>query len=184
MNPHYRPRAAADGPTIGTPNDPTETGNEMSTQPKTLRLWNREGWRAEWAGGEYIDVTPPGEIKPTETINVWNHETDTRRIPFTREALEERLFVWLHPQPDRCRLYLPDDPTERARRLEEIAAYLPYGWQVHARPMGPVDDDGRARLWAVVTGEDRAGWTLDEYVAPRLASGLLFAEPMPDASDV
>ena len=81
-------------------------------------------------------------------------------------------------------MFLPDDPTERARRLEEIRAYLPRGWQVHARPMGPLDDDGRARLWAVVTGEDRAGWTFDEYVAPRLASGLLFAEPMPDAPDV
>lgn len=182
MSAHYRP-SAGDGSTIGPPIHPTGS-DEMTDQPKPIRVWNREGWRAEWAGGEYIDLTPPGEMKPTETINVWNHETDTRRIPFTREALERRLTEWLYPQPDRCRLFLPDDPTERARRLEEIRAYLPYGWQVHARPMGPLDDDGRARLWAVVTGEDRAGWTLDEYVAPRLASGLLFAEPMPDAPDV
>ena len=183
MSAHYPRDSAGDSATIGAPSAPTE-GNEMNDQPKTIRVWNREGWRAEWSGGEYIDLTPPGEMKPSEVINVWDHETNTRRIPFTREALEARLMEWVHPQPDRCRLHLPDDPTARARRLEEIRAYLPYGWQVHARPMGPLDDDGRARLWAVVTGEDRAGWTFDEYVAPRLASGLLFAEPMPDAPDV
>jgi hypothetical protein len=27
-----------------------------------------------------------------------------------------------------------------------------------------------------IEGEDVAGWTLDDYVIPRLASGLIFAE--------
>jgi hypothetical protein len=30
-----------------------------------------------------------------------------------------------------------------------------------------------------ISGLDRSGWTLDEYVIPRLASGLIFAEEVP-----
>lgn len=84
--------------------------------------------------------------------------------------------------PDRCRVRLPDERMERAAFLTRIAACLPSGWRVDPRPMGPVDDSGRAELWAVITGEDFAGWTLDAYVMPRLASGLIFPEPMPSQS--
>lgn len=35
----------------------------------------------------------------------------------------------------------------------------------------------------VISGQDNAGWTLDGYVIPRLASGLIFAEEVP-AEDV
>lgn len=62
-----------------------------------------------------------------------------------------------------------------ARRVEEVLAYLPdnYGlmesWQEENGPR-------RARLVVVIGGYDRAGWTLDGYVLPRLASGLLAGE--------
>jgi hypothetical protein len=46
----------------------------------------------------------------------------------------------------------------------EIAAYLPDNYQV----LGVVDSQ------TVIGGRDRAGWTLDAYVIPRLASALYF----------
>lgn len=33
----------------------------------------------------------------------------------------------------------------------------------------------------LIEGEDRAGWTLDDYVLPRLASGNMFGEEVNDA---
>ena len=85
--------------------------------------------------------------------------------------------------PDRCRVRLPDDPRAAAIELDRIAAYLPAGWAVSRRPMGPLRADHyRASVWAVISGEDRAGWTWGEYVRPRLASGLIFPEPMPGQS--
>lgn len=81
--------------------------------------------------------------------------------------------------PDRCRVRLPAERMERAAFLTRIAAYLPSGWRVDPRPMGPLDNSGRVEFWAVITGEDFAGWTLEDYVMPRLASGLIFPEPMP-----
>jgi hypothetical protein len=52
-----------------------------------------------------------------------------------------------------------------AGRSEQIAAYLPDNYQV----LGSVDGQ------TVIGGRDAAGWTLDAYVLPRLASGLHFA---------
>lgn len=50
-------------------------------------------------------------------------------------------------------------------RPESIAAYLPDNYRV----IGSVDGE------TVIGGRDVAGWTLDAYVIPRLASGLYFA---------
>lgn len=44
-----------------------------------------------------------------------------------------------------------------------------------------------AEAWSdgiLITGEDDAGWTLDDYVIPRLASGLIFAREVETPSDV
>lgn len=46
-----------------------------------------------------------------------------------------------------------------------VAAYLPANYKI--------TDVFEDRL--VITGEDNAGWTLDGYVIPRLASGLIHA---------
>lgn len=49
--------------------------------------------------------------------------------------------------------------------LETVKRYLPGNYEA------TVDADGTI----VITGEDVAGWTLDGYVIPRLASGLYCA---------
>lgn len=52
----------------------------------------------------------------------------------------------------------------------QIAVYLPANYGV-VNLLSPTGGD-----WFIITGYDRAGWTLDDYVIPRLASGLIFAE--------
>jgi hypothetical protein len=51
-----------------------------------------------------------------------------------------------------------------------VAAYLPANYTASILD---IDTDTCA---VVIYGVDRAGWTLDGYVIPRLASGLIFAE--------
>ena len=53
--------------------------------------------------------------------------------------------------------------------VERVAAYLPSGYRV-------VDSDvtGEVGDTVVIAGRDVAGWTLDDYVLPRLASGGIF----------
>ena len=55
-----------------------------------------------------------------------------------------------------------------------VAPFLPESYDVQqftvALPGGEIVE----RL--LIVGTDVAGWTLDEYVIPRLASGLIFAE--------
>jgi len=55
----------------------------------------------------------------------------------------------------------------------EAEAYLPENYRViHEAVFGP--EDGRTlRPTFVIEGVDRAGWTLDAYVIPRYASGLI-----------
>jgi hypothetical protein len=50
-------------------------------------------------------------------------------------------------------------------KLETVRRYLPSNYEA--------DSDG-ADIF--IHGTDNAGWTLDGYVIPRLASGLYFAE--------
>lgn len=57
-----------------------------------------------------------------------------------------------------------------------VARYLPSNYRVIAT----VDQANKADEFdfefgpcVVIEGEDRAGWTLDAYVLPRLASGLI-----------
>ncbi len=57
-----------------------------------------------------------------------------------------------------------------ARSTQEVSAYLPSCYQT----VGETTDD-RGRLEVVIEGVDYAGWTLNGYVIPRLASGLMFA---------
>jgi hypothetical protein len=55
------------------------------------------------------------------------------------------------------------DPAEMVRR---VGNYLPANyWATY----------DRARDCIVITGSDVAGWTLDGFVVPRLASGFIFA---------
>lgn len=52
-----------------------------------------------------------------------------------------------------------------ASDADAVAAYLPGNYRV----FGTVDGQ------TVIAGRDPAGWTLEGYVIPRLASGLYFA---------
>jgi hypothetical protein len=52
-----------------------------------------------------------------------------------------------------------------ADSLSQVQAYMPGNYTAR------LDDDT-----IVIEGHDSAGWTLDGYVIPRLASGLIFAE--------
>lgn len=47
----------------------------------------------------------------------------------------------------------------------EVARYLPGNYRVM----------GWSHEWVVIQGEDDHGWTLDDYVIPRLGSGLISA---------
>lgn len=49
---------------------------------------------------------------------------------------------------------------------KQIAAYLPGNYYV----MATVEEG------VVIAGEDNCGWTMDDYVLPRLASGLYWGE--------
>jgi hypothetical protein len=54
--------------------------------------------------------------------------------------------------------------------LETVQRYLPQNYEAHI--VHHLGDDPVI----LIHGRDNAGWTLDEYVIPRLASGLIFAK--------
>jgi hypothetical protein len=64
--------------------------------------------------------------------------------------------------------------------VETIKRYLPTNYYVSTRR-------GDAVLAAegevLIEGNDSAGWTLDRYVLPRLASGLIFGYEVTQAGD-
>jgi hypothetical protein len=53
-----------------------------------------------------------------------------------------------------------------------VAAYLPANYSVIWQGWDEATDPSRSVV--VISGTDVAGWTLDDYVLPRLASGLRF----------
>jgi hypothetical protein len=50
----------------------------------------------------------------------------------------------------------------KSSELETIQRYLPANYSAFQNAGGPI----------IIRGEDNAGWTLEGYVIPRLASGL------------
>ena len=52
---------------------------------------------------------------------------------------------------------------------ERVAAYLPRGYRVVESDVAGRDGDS-----VIITGHDSCGWTMDDYVLPRLASGGMF----------
>ena len=67
----------------------------------------------------------------------------------------------------RARIYGNDITPER------IEPYLPGNYQVVGN-----GKDIHGRDFVLIEGEDKAGWTMDDYVLPRLASGLWFGEEL------
>jgi hypothetical protein len=67
--------------------------------------------------------------------------------------------------------------TVRGNRLtrEGLSRYLPANYNVigsHAELTGAND------VIYIIAGVDHAGWTMDDYVIPRLASGLIWAKEL------
>lgn len=48
---------------------------------------------ATWEGGAYIDVGFTFS-RPLNVINVWNYETGSARVPFTREGMRKAIRDW------------------------------------------------------------------------------------------
>ena len=59
-------------------------------------------------------------------------------------------------------------PIRRAKVFSknDIAGYLPSRYKVIER----------TAEYSIIEGEDFRGWTLDDYIIPRLASGMLHCE--------
>jgi hypothetical protein len=57
-------------------------------------------------------------------------------------------------------------------RPNEVEPYLPANYSI----VGPVINEGVTGT--VIAGFDNAGWTLEDYVLPRAASGLIFGKEL------
>ena len=57
---------------------------------------------------------------------------------------------------------------------DRVVPYLPHNYDVQKFTIALPDGEVVERL--LIVGSDVAGWTLEDYVIPRLASGLIFAE--------
>jgi len=62
-----------------------------------------------------------------------------------------------------------------ARTVREVEAYLPASYAV----MESFETLPGGRLVVIIGGYDNAGWTLEGYVMPRLASGWIACEEIP-----
>jgi hypothetical protein len=101
---------------------------------------------------------------------------DIRDEPPFRIRYHKTYGHGLRPGTDRdinCGSCIQEDATRTAHvgiadpsQGPVVSAYLPSNYKVTE-----VHD-----TYAVIEGVDNAGWTLDDYVIPRLASGLIFAK--------
>lgn len=58
--------------------------------------------------------------------------------------------------------------------MERVQRYLPDNYHAERHIDPSVGGDGAMSIFVV--GEDYAGWTMEDYVRPRLASGLIWLE--------
>ena len=63
----------------------------------------------------------------------------------------------------------PLDFNEAHSLLERVRAYMPSNYEAF------LSTANNLTFKVVISGEDSAGWTLDGYVLPRLASGNMYA---------
>lgn len=67
--------------------------------------------------------------------------------------------------------------SANAASTEQIAAYLPANYAV----LGRTPIKGTNTVQILIGGSDIAGWTLDDYVLPRLASGMYYGDEIAGA---
>jgi len=65
--------------------------------------------------------------------------------------------------------------VQNARNAKQLWSYLPENYRI----IGPDFGEPNRPVY-LIGGEDSAGWTLDDYVIPRLASGLIWATEITD----
>ena len=65
--------------------------------------------------------------------------------------------------------------TDGADSLEHVQQYLPDNYEAVTHYVKPLGAENYGEV-IIIAGQDIAGWTLDGYVIPRLASGLIGAE--------
>lgn len=83
------------------------------------------------------------------------------------EGLAQAVGAAVNGTPRRYALVSAD-----AGKQDQIAAYMPGNYSI----VGRTAIGGTNLVQFLIAGSDVAGWTLDDYVIPRLASGLYFAE--------
>ena len=66
--------------------------------------------------------------------------------------------------------------VQNARDAKQLWQYLPQNYEVIGGDFG----DDPAKPVYLIVGYDSAGWTLDDYVIPRLSSGLIIATEITD----
>ena len=70
-------------------------------------------------------------------------------------------------------------PESLEDAMTRVARYLPGNYSVTGIAAADEDPTGLQRVGVRVHGTDNAGWTLEEYVIPRLASGLMAVAVLP-----
>lgn len=92
-------------------------------------------------------------------------------IEFPSEAAAERAIRALTDAiEDRVTRYAL--VSANAGSTDQIAAYLPDNYRV----VGRTPIRGTNTVQILIAGSDVAGWTLDGYVLPRLASGMYYGD--------
>jgi hypothetical protein len=61
--------------------------------------------------------------------------------------------------------------------LKTVRAYMPSNYKAQ---LAEINGDTHI----LIKGEDYAGWTLEDYIIPRLGSGLILAEEISDQDDI
>jgi hypothetical protein len=67
---------------------------------------------------------------------------------------------------------------------DNVAAYLPSNYVVLHEEPHPDNNDRRHWTAVVIGGRDSHGWTLDDYVLPRLASGGMHGQEIDLSHDI
>jgi hypothetical protein len=97
--------------------------------------------------------------------------TESERIAITAGIVRDELEKAGALVQQKRRAIVELDEDDRERHLNLINNYLPanYTAELVAHPK-------EVKAYILIKGYDRAGWTLDGYVIPRLASGLIVAK--------
>ena len=100
--------------------------------------------------------TPHPPTDPDRANDAWEDELESRHD--ARYVIDDTL-------PPRATFTFAADTTDGTQLARRIDAYMPHGWYVE------LANDGRT---ITIHGIDHAGWTLTDYVLPRLASGCIY----------